>query len=155
MRGKLWDDLKPSYRARLRSAGISKGQHNKAVRAGKPLSARTAARGHKETPEHPGRIHAASNRNKYQEYRNRRTQLIRRVAQIKRELWGDTRSFNAARSEKYVEHYPKDKSNPHSEKTVPIDLLRQVVDMYEDGDLEIWWEDDGKYDDDFAFLYYH
>jgi hypothetical protein len=60
-----WDRLSDAYRKRLAGAGITKSQYE----SGAPL---TAARGHRQTPEHP----SAANKQpeKYAGYRSRKAQ---------------------------------------------------------------------------------
>lgn len=62
---KGWQQLSPSYRARLQKAGITKSQYESGVSLSK-------ARGHGQTPEH-GIREAIRNPRKYQKYIAKRT----------------------------------------------------------------------------------
>src|SRR5579859_3293910 len=71
-RRRVWSSLSPGYQARLTRAGITQADYE----AGISLK---AARGHKETPEHPR--DAIKHPEKYRAYRKRAAKLQKEVAE--------------------------------------------------------------------------
>lgn len=94
MARKGWESLTPNYRKRLESKGITRTDYE----AGVSLTA--ARRGN--TPEHPQRY----NPQKYPEYHARRTALMQKVADRKRQLWGDSPRWDDQRSEQHIRQKP-------------------------------------------------
>ena len=90
-----WAQLKADYRERLIKKGITPEMHA----AGASLR---AARGHEETPEHPGTY----NPNDYQSYNQRRKALLTQLEARKQRLWGDKPRWNAEISQKWPREKP-------------------------------------------------
>jgi hypothetical protein len=67
---RIWEALKEAYRKRLTKAGITKAKYE----AGESLQ---AARGHKNTPEHPEDAFKGKNAERFAAYRYRRAERQR------------------------------------------------------------------------------
>src|SRR5215831_18213628 len=116
MARKGWDDLSPEYRNRLEKAGISKTAYNR----GESIQ---AARGHGVTPERP----KGFNRERFEEYAEKRDDLIRQLVERKHEYFGNRGKdpkhgdrWNAERSRQYIFDYAP-----------PLSRLREALDMSE------------------------
>jgi hypothetical protein len=92
---KPWNQLKPGYRARLESKGITQ----KDFESGASIQ---AARGHKNTPERPTSYDPA----KYPKYQQNRAALIAAVKQKKEEFFGDRTRWNAERADRAIREKP-------------------------------------------------
>lgn len=95
MARKGWDALSPNYRKRLANKGISKSDYE----SGASIK---AARGHEKTPERP----RGFDRSKFPEYVSRRESLMRKVAERKRQLWGDQPRWDDQRAEQHIRQKP-------------------------------------------------
>lgn len=92
---KPWNQLKPGYRARLESKGITKQQFE----SGASIQ---AARGHATTPERP----TSYNPVKFPKYEKTRTTLAKAVAQKKESFFGTNKRWNAERSDRAIRTHP-------------------------------------------------
>jgi hypothetical protein len=130
MARKGWAQLSDAYRKRLERGGISKAQYE----AGESLS---KARGHGKTPERPrGKIDAK----KYPEYVSKRRELLRKVDERKREVFGDVNRWDAQRSALAL------RSNAPSNAE-----LEKLLDMTDDEIYALVYDDPTTY----KWLHYH
>jgi hypothetical protein len=90
-----WNQLKPEYRARLESKGITAEQHA----AGASLA---KARGHEHTPENPRQYDPQ----KYARYNTDRSRLTAALKVKKEEAFGQSKRWNPARSDKLIREKP-------------------------------------------------
>jgi hypothetical protein len=135
---KAWADLKPDYRKRLESKGITEA--NRFTPQAK--ATRQAARGHGKTPEHPDR--AAKQPEKFTEYINRKASLHEAFKAKKIAMFGDQIKYKPSRSEKNANINPRTKKPPN-----PV-YMRRFLAMTLDDVLLIDWSDD-----EWAILFYH
>jgi hypothetical protein len=137
-----WNALSGAYRRRLEKAGVTR----KAYESGGSLA---KARGHAKTPERPERAEQPRNRERYKEYRQKRSTLIRKVNAKKDELFGHSPKYRPGKSHELSETGPSSGGKPPS-----IQNLRKFLDLsYEEfeSDYAEWWDDI----DEWGFLYYH
>jgi len=140
--GKSWENLSTDYRARLQRAGITKRDYES--RSPELMAKRQAARGHKNTPEHPER--AARNPDKFGIYIQTRNELEQSVLARKARLFKDRVRYNAGRSKLNVAKY---------RPTVP--QMRRFLAANE-RDIDDFIESilvDGRLPDEWSFLGYH
>jgi hypothetical protein len=142
--GKTWDELKPDYRARLRSHGITKRDYE--TNSAKLRSQRQAIRGHGKTPEHPER--AAKNPTKFAVYIATRRDLEQQVIQRKLRLFGDRIRVHSGRSKANVAKYRPTVTNMRRFLAVPE---RQIDDFLQ----RIMDENGGRLSDEWLFIGYH
>lgn len=128
------EGLSPAYRHRL---------ERYAAKHGVSLSeARTAARGHAKTPEHPDRAHKRAG--VYRDYIQRRNTLERQVAAKKEALWGSSVHFRPGKSLNAVI------INPATKRPPSLTRMEAFLQMTDD---EI--DDIDRDDDEWGFLFYH
>lgn len=82
-----WNQLKPEYRARLESKGITEKMHASGTSLAK-------ARGHENTPERP----AVFDVKKYPKYAGDRQKLVNEVKKKKQEFFGDRPKWDSEKS---------------------------------------------------------
>jgi hypothetical protein len=140
MARKSWSELSPDYRQRLEKAGITPAQH-----AAGDLA---EARGHGKTPEHPADIPNLSpeKREKYQDYIQRRTDLIRQVVAKKERLWGGGTRYNPKRARAAVEDRMREAG--HVPTMAKLQAFMNMSDIEAQG-LPFWR------DSEWHFLFYH
>lgn len=92
---KPWSQLKPDYRRRLESKGITQQQFE----SGADIR---AARGHKNTPERPTSFDPA----KFPKYAGQRTALINAVKQKKQELFGGKGRWDSEHADRAIRSKP-------------------------------------------------
>lgn len=96
MARKGWDNLKPGYRKRLQSHGITKESYSKGATIKK-------ARGHEKTPERP----AARNTSDFRDYKRAQDKLLADVEANKRIQFGGSPKWNDRTSRMTaVKHMP-------------------------------------------------
>jgi hypothetical protein len=127
-----WAQLKAEYRERLIKKGITPEMHASGVSL-------RAARGHKDTPEHPG----AYNPTQYQSYNQRRKTLLAQLEARKQQLWGGSPRWDAQKSQQW----PR-------EKPPSIAELKWAVNDADDDELEDAVRQI-RDDETFTFLGYH
>lgn len=132
-----WDALSADYRRRLENKGITAEQYNSGV----PLK---VARGHGKTPESPRRHYDPE---KYRDYKERREDLERRLAEKKTELFGDR-----PRDVRHGPRWNEERSAENIRKYAPsMKLLRWAIEASEDELIDAIRDDP----DTYAFLGYH
>jgi len=142
---RVWSALSQSYQTRLLRNGITQ----QAYESGASV---TAARGHKETPEHPE--DAIRNPDKYKNYRKRLKALQQEVNRRKEEIWGNRHKWNDRRAKENVL-----RGTPPDFKKPGIKALKKAMEA-SDEQWEVYvaqtghGEDSG-IQDDWSFLYYH
>jgi hypothetical protein len=142
---RVWSALSSDYRTRLTRSGITQAQYE----GGASLK---AARGHRETPEHPEE--AIRQPSKYQKYRNKMKGLQQQVQDRKEQLWGSRFKFHDVRSRSYVVGKEKDVKAPGVKKM--LDILSRSDDEWEQLVLDAAMAgDEVGVDDDWRFLFYH
>lgn len=92
---KPWNQLKPAYRARLESKGITQ----ELFESGASIQ---AARGHATTPERPTSFDAS----KYPKYASDRSKLIKTVAQKKEAFFGGKGRWDKERADRAIRSKP-------------------------------------------------
>lgn len=132
---KSWDDLSPKYRARLERGGITRSTFATADKS--------AARGHKATPEHPQE--AILKPHKYERYVQDRSDEMRQVIARKERIWGHRPKYKRGRSARAVTE-----PNPVTKKLPTIQAMRAFLRMSDDDIAELDWRDD-----EWWFLFYH
>lgn len=143
-RGRVWSTLSPAYRARLEKGGITKAQYE----AGASLS---AARGHRETPEHPSE--AVKKPGKFQSYNQRKDALIQAIQAYKDIQAGSAEKYDKQRSDDYV-RYVTDKNGKVTKIERSITQLRRIAALMASGIVqEIAAR--GAVDDDARAFWYH
>lgn len=133
---KPWASLSPNYRERLARKGITPQMHA----AGESIR---AARGHEHTPEHPSE--AGKRPGDFIDYVSERRTLQVRVAQMKRQMFGDEHKFNPRRSREIV---GKGWDGNHAPSNT---LLRWALDASFDEIMDAITSGD----EDYSFLWYH
>jgi len=126
-----WAQLKADYRERLIKKGITEEMHA----AGASLQ---TARGHAQTPEHPG----AYNPSQYQGYNQRRQALIRQVEARKQQLWSGSPRWNPQESQKWIREKPPSIAEMKWMIAADEDELEDAIRQIRD-------------DETFTFLGYH
>jgi hypothetical protein len=126
-----WEQLSREYRERLARKGITPQKHA----AGESIK---AARGHAHTPERPI---TKSSEPKFKDYVTDRSDLIRKVARKKRELFAGSEKWQGKRATKNI-----------TESTVSNRELRKFLSMGEDyiSDPDFDWKDEEN-----SWLWYH
>lgn len=92
---KPWNQLSPTYRARLEKAGITAEQ----FAAGASIK---AARGHEKTPERPTQY----NPQQFPTYAAKRQRLTAQLEQKKERVFGGSPRWNGERSHKWIRERP-------------------------------------------------
>jgi len=120
MASRNWDALSSDYRHRLERNGISRADYESGV-------AVTKARGHEKTPERPERVREGSV--KYQEYAQRRKDLIKDVLDYKRHLWGDQPKWNEKNARKIIAKHSM--ASLRRMRTRLINIINDIEDDYD------------------------
>ena len=134
---KSFDQLTPGVRQRkerwyAKHQGLTAKQVQQRYDAG-TLGNQQAARGHAQTPEHPGE----KPKNKDQGYRDRKRSIVDIVFQFKYDHWGRRPKWNAGRARRTIQ------ANPDNGKIRGIKELRVILAMVNtavEEDLDSWWD---------------
>jgi len=117
---KPWNQLKPGYRARLESKGITKEMFE----GGADIK---AARGHEKTPERPTSFDAS----KFPKYATERKRLTDELKAKKEEFFGGRPRWNAERSDRAIRTRPPSMAQlkwaTHADRTESdfVDAIRE------------------------------
>ena len=156
MARRSWDDLSASYRRRLERGGLTQSSYEN----GASLE---SARGHAETPEHPGR--ALAHPERYRKYLRKRQRTgglpprrIRVFNKITRELIpyledhyiGQVRRPNFAWNVQRIQARLRSPYNPETGEKWSVEAMDEFLAMNESDFDFIDWRDD-----EWSFLWYH
>ena len=164
-RRRVWSSLSEGYRTRLSRSGITRADYE----AGIPLK---AARGHRETPEHP--IEAVKHPERFGAYRQRAAELQRKVKEKtlivrsrsklqqmlnmrKETLWSARHKWNLDRA---VENILRKSDSPDGIQKIPtIKTMRMMLaasdEEWEEKVLNASFLANQGISDDWNALFYH
>lgn len=135
---KAWRALKPDYRKRMQSHGLTARNWN--TKKGDEL--RKAARGHAKTPERP--TQAAKHPAQFKEYNQRRANEMQALQARKKALFGNRIKYRQRASDNNAI------KNPSTGGAVNREYVRRFLRMTPDQvDLIDWTNDE------WGFLFYH